>query len=381
MFSAAAPLVADLRIAPAKDEGGARCRSTFGTVLVSGKDASWSYHLVFPSTGDLPEPRWTVHDDQLAVVEAAHAAQGAVGQHAVKTVSPVSDGWFVVPWNSLVVPLPGVRTEYRSPGPWTWYTFFNTYTDDSEMFLSQQIADTPGLAAGPHTERWNAAVFGPSLAPVDSAAHRFGDTVLFQIPLYGDQSPDHSGYLPGMTGTVSLFRDHDLVGAGTIPFGNVSAWAQVPAEPGRYRLVVDAQQQSPGTPLSPRINAEWTFHSRHLDDTTQVPLPLRVVRFAPPVDEHNTAPAGQEFRVPVAVQRVPGAAPSVLMGISVFASYDEGATWFPVQLLPTATGWDAVLHHPRDARTVSLRATATDDGNNSVQQTILRAYDLLPRRK
>ncbi|RAS70088.1 subtilisin family serine protease [Lentzea atacamensis] len=379
MFSASAARLADLRVAPAADEAEAGCRSTFGTVLVSEKDTAsspWTYHLIFPSTGDIPAPVWQAHDDQLAVVEARAAAQGTVPQHAVKTVSPISDGWFVVPWNSLVTPLPGVRTEYRSPGPWTWYTYFSTYTDNTETFLSQQVAHTTYPAAGPRVERWNAAVFGPSLAPVDSTAHRFGNTVLFQIPLYGDQSPDNSGYLPGMTGTVSLFRGHDLIGPGSIPFGNVSAWAQVPAEPGRYRLVADAQQSSAGTPLSPRISAEWTFRSGRVDDTTQIPLPLQVVRFAPPVDEHNTAPAGQEFRVPVTVQRVTGAPPSLVMGISVFASYDEGTTWHPVHLIPTATGWDAVLHHPPNARTVSLRATATDAGDNSVQQTIVRAYEL-----
>lgn len=371
MFSASAPRLADLRIAPAKDEVGAKCRGTFGTVLVSEKD---TYHLVFPSVGDVPAPEWAVHDDQLAAVETRNAIQGTGEQHAVKTVSPISDGWFVVPWTSLTVPLPSTRTEYRSPGPWTWYTYFNTYASDGEMFLSQQLANTTYPTAGPRTERWNAAVFGPSLAPVDSTAYRYGDTVLFQIPLYGDQSPDHSGYLPGMTGTVSLFRDHELIGPGSIPFGNVSAWAQVPSEPGRYRLVVDAEQSS--QPLSSRINAEWTFHSGRVDDSTQISLPLQVIRFAPPVDDRNTAPAGQEFRVPVTVQRVAGAPPSVVMGISVFASYDEGTTWYPVQLVPSTTGWDAVLHHPAGARTVSLRATATDAEDNSVQQTILRAYDL-----
>ncbi|WP_112263930.1 S8 family serine peptidase [Lentzea terrae] len=376
MFSASAARLADLRIAPAKDDTGSQCRNTVGTVVVSEKDSSWSYHLVFPSTGHIPEPRWSVHDDQLTAVETRNASQGEVPQHVVKTVSAISDGWFVVPWNSLRTPLPSVRTEYRSPGPWTWQTYFNVYTDDSETFVSQQIASSSYPAAGRVSERWNAAVFGPSLAPVDSAAYRFGNTVLFQIPLYGDQSPGHSGYLPGMTGTVSLFRDHDLIGPGSIPFGNVSAWAQLPAEPGRYRLVADAEQSAAGTPLSPRIHAEWTFHSSRVDDTTSISLPLQVIRFAPPVDERNAAPAGQEFRVPLTVQRITGAQPAALMGISVFASYDEGTTWFPVQLLPTESGWDAVLHHPPNARTVSLRATATDAGDNSVQQTILRAYEL-----
>lgn len=359
MFGATTARTPDLHITPTA--GDPRCRSTFGTVHQSEKD---SYHLVFRHPGAIPDPTWRPKD--LATVEVRHAAQGKRPQHVVKSTAPIVDGWFAVPWNTTTLPQPTTRTEHRSPGPWTWYTYANSFTGDT--FLSQQLAYTTHDKPGRTAERWNAAVFGPSLAPVDSAAYRYGDTMFFQIPLYGDQNPDHAGFVPEMTGTVGLYRDHDLIAPGSLPYGNVSAWAQAPPDPGRYRLVVDAEQKT--NPLSTRITAEWVFHSAHTTD--QLPLPLRVIRFAPPVDDHNTAPRGREVRVPLTVQGT--GAP--VMGISAFASYDEGGTWHPVHLLPTEHAWEAVLNHPADARTVSLRATATDAHDNSVSQTILRAYDL-----
>ncbi|MEU7527654.1 S8 family serine peptidase [Saccharothrix sp. NPDC042600] len=361
LFGATTARTPELHITPAA--GTPQCRSTFGTVHQSEVD---SYHLVFHRPDGIPEPTWKPKDADLAAVRARHAVQGGRPQKVVKSTAPIVDGWFAVPYNTITLPQPGTRTEFRSPGPWTWYTYANTFSGDT--FLSQQLAYTTHEKPGRTTERWNAAVFGPSLAPVDSAAHRYQDTMFFQIPLHGDQNPDHAGFMPGMTGTVGLYRDHDLLAPGSLPYGNVSAWAQAPPEPGRYRLVVDATQET--TPLSSRITAEWVFHSARTAD--QVPLPLRVIRFAPPVDDENSAPRGREFRVPVTVQGT--GAP--VMGISAFASYDEGGTWRPVHLLPAPGGWEAVLHHPADAGTVSLRATATDADGGGVSQTVLRTYYL-----
>lgn len=98
-----------------------------------------------------------------------------------------------------------------------------------------------------------------------------------------------------------------------------------------------------------------------------------MIRFAPPVDDENSAPRGREFRVPVTVQGVGAARRG---HISAFASYDEGGTWRPVHLLPAPGGWEAVLHHPADAGTVSLRATASYADGRSVGQAALRTYYL-----
>lgn len=55
--------------------------------------------------------------------------------------------------------------------------------------------------------------------------------------------------------------------------------------------------------------------------------------------------------------------------LTVDVSYDEGRTWQRA----TTHGDRIVLTHPEDARSVSLRASATDRGA-TVEQTIIRAY-------
>jgi hypothetical protein len=44
--------------------------------------------------------------------------------------------------------------------------------------------------------------------------------------------------------------------------------------------------------LSTRVSAKWTFTSEHSDSEGLIGLPLLAGRFAPHLDDHNTAPAG-----------------------------------------------------------------------------------------
>ncbi len=55
------------------------------------------------------------------------------------------------------------------------------------------------------------------------------------------------------------------------------------------------------------------------------------------------------------------------------ASYDEGATWRTADVLLNLV---ALVRHPKDAESVSLRASATDRDGNAVEHTIIRAYKL-----
>jgi hypothetical protein len=103
---------------------------------------------------------------------------------------------------------------------------------------------------------------------------------------------------------------------------------------------------------------------------------VQAVRFAPDLDERNAAPAGQEFRIPVRVQRQAGAAPAGCASLTVDVSYDDGRAWQRVRLVGTGPDRVDVLTHPTGAGFVSLRASATDTAGNTVQQTIIRAYRL-----
>ncbi|MEU7858383.1 hypothetical protein [Nonomuraea sp. NPDC049141] len=55
-------------------------------------------------------------------------------------------------------------------------------------------------------------------------------------------------------------------------------------------------------------------------------------------------------------------------------STDDGANWRQVPVVPSGTGWTALLSNLRTPGFVSLRATATDAAGGRVSQTIARAY-------
>jgi hypothetical protein len=121
--------------------------------------------------------------------------------------------------------------------------------------------------------------------------------------------------------------------------------------------------------------AAWTFRSGHVaPDRAQV-LPLSAIRFAPPVDARNVAPAGRTVTVPVTVQRQSGSAAAKVRTLAVEVSYDDGSSWLPVPLKSTSDGWDARLTHPAGGgHFVALRAAMTDTAGNTAELTVRRAY-------
>jgi hypothetical protein len=114
----------------------------------------------------------------------------------------------------------------------------------------------------------------------------------------------------------------------------------------------------------------WTF--REPGSAAPVaPLPLLVVRAGGAgLDDQGRAPAGCAYPLVLTVQHQPGAAAPKLASLRVAASFDDGATWRPVPV----SGGRALVGHPARAGFVSLRISATDAAGNSVEQTVIRAY-------
>jgi hypothetical protein len=115
--------------------------------------------------------------------------------------------------------------------------------------------------------------------------------------------------------------------------------------------------------LSTQVSGVWTFHSG--TTAKQTALPLSVIRFTPQLDDNGTARAGQMLAVPLSTQSQTGSVHIT----SVEVSYDAGTTWRGSPI----TGNRVLLAHPKDAKSVSLRAKASGSGQ-TVQQTIVNAY-------
>ena len=223
-------------------------------------------------------------------------------------------------------------------------------------------------------ERWNVGVFGPRFSfdyriPLTRTG-RVGNLLQFSAGLYTDQNRDTHGSTPSyLSANTELLRDGVVLDEQGSP-GYLQI--ELPPEEATYKVRTTATR--PGT-LSTQITGEWTFRSAHTEGTEPTPIPALAVRFAPNLDNHNTAPTGK-FCFPVYVQRNATDDPGQTNPPRVEISYDDGQTWKPVRLTRQQDQWQAEVNHPRGAKFASLRSSISDAEGNTAKVTIIHAYAL-----
>ncbi|SDF78130.1 Serine protease, subtilisin family [Lentzea fradiae] len=260
-------------------------------------------------------------------------------------------------WGSLDNLEPGERTEYYGGEGGDWSRRFNLFDTTGNIAAVEGPLKNykPGRS---YVEPFHRAVFGPALPPARGVPHSFrtGDFVRVNVPLHGDNA-GNAGYSPVTEARTTLYRDGEKV-AETAEAG----WAMADVRPGTARYRLEATATRTGL-LSTKVSGVWTFRSGTTAEQTA--LPLSVVRFRPQLDDDGYGRAGQMLGVPVSTQSQTGSVDVT----SVEVSYDGGTTWRGTQL----RGNRVLLAHPRDAKSVSLRAKASGSGQ-TVEVTIVDAY-------
>jgi hypothetical protein len=319
----------------------------------------------FP-TGYTRTVRWnelaTVHQD---------LGPGAEGDMGVPMLSarPSSDPSVLIGFGAEY-PLPRAHTVYVTTEDLHWQT---------ELWLTVDHYSVAGLY-GPwrtyrpgrsYQEQFNRPMYGPGLPAGGTPwgypwAWRRDDRIAVNLALFTDRA-GNGGFTFGESGSTKLYLDDKLVGE--YPYGGQGDFRDLPAAAGNYRLTTEMVNPERFAPIT-AVSAEWTFRSSQVDKVTA--LDLNVVRFLPKLAADGTAPAGKAFVVPLKFQDETGAY-SRPRQLTVETSYDEGKTW---QRVPVTPKLEARLKHPADAKSVSLRASATDHDGNTVKQTIINAYTL-----
>ncbi|MEH1168043.1 S8 family serine peptidase [Micromonospora sp. CPCC 205539] len=299
---------------------------------------------------------------------------GLVGERVVYPhLDPDVGGWAI----GLPTAVPGQRVEhYNTRGVrWSSELMVGAPTDEGWTDLKLMLSsETRAYRAGRHTrESWNSAPYGPSFpAPrwPGEGVTRIGDQIEVGLSLYSD-AEGHAGASVTDTGRTALYRNGVLVGE--VPESGYGQFTVPPGDAG-YRLEVSSKRSF--TDLSTEISTAWTFRSRHVAGDDYRQLPVSAIRFTPPLDRDNAAPAGRSLVIPVQVQRQPGATASRLTGLTVDVSYDGGRSWQPARVQHGGHGWTATVRHPAGAGYASLRATARDAAGNTVTERIIQAYRL-----
>jgi hypothetical protein len=151
----------------------------------------------------------------------------------------------------------------------------------------------------------------------------------------------------------------------------------VPADAATYRFERSVQLDPDVVALSTEVDVAWTFHSQHVDGAASEPLPLIAMRFQPPVDDHNEVHA-RAIALPIHFERPLGVPPQPIVKISLDVSFNDGRTWIAVPVIALGDQALAIIVHPPGAQRVSLRGTAADRDGNQIEQTIIRAYPVVP---
>jgi subtilisin family serine protease len=270
--------------------------------------------------------------------------------------------------------LPGAtRTEYYTPGDWR-------ITDAADVDFGEVSVHltSAGAGAGQRLE-WNKAVVGPSLRGTTGGYQGFPDQpwvsrkdgrIQAILPLFTDAA-GHPRTAVADEGSVVLHRDGTLVGTSPVPY---QGDFPVPDGPAQYRLTADSRGQVGSRQLWTEVSAAWTFRSTAADEGAA--LPLLSVRLAPPVNLRNQAPGGRPFSFPAYVDRQDTGKARVT-SLDVATSSDDGHTWQPAVVQLSGDHWTVSVTNPW-AGFVSLRVRATDADGNSVEQTILRGYAIIP---
>ncbi|MFD9699567.1 S8 family serine peptidase [Lentzea sp. NPDC059081] len=321
---------------------------------------SVSYRLMYTEKGMPTGYVRTAKASELAEMTSSFRTAGDGGRHAVAVMPHPVDGsggfgWFATaPEGGRTVDFVNTAT-----GKWSW--IYDHSNPDTGGEYSTETPARSFKGGKKYAQTFGAAVLGPSVpeAPGFGLA-RLEDQIAVRVPLFTDRNGGAGRYFDG-TAKTSLFHNGTKLGE----FASPSAIFDVPAAEGAYRAEMVHSRDNAA--LSSKVSGTWTFKSKNTTEITH--LPLTVVRFQPKLDDEDTA-HGRVQVVPLKVEQAQNT--PKIRRVTVEVSFDDGATWKQVQV----AGDKAIVHHPRGAKTASLRAKTTDAAGNTGEVTIIRAYKI-----
>ena len=320
-------------------------------------------------------------------------------------------GPFVPLFGSLnaggTVTSPGSLTEYVSAASglnWgrTVATDFPSSNGGPGLALLNMRAEDLPYAG--HTDTWRTWGRGPLTPQVGQyKSSTFcrtcadGGTVDLALNMFQDSSPDTEGAPQGPIGIhFTAYRDGDEVFSQDNVYGaELTGQAQTP---GTYRLVYDedlsrlpiSQSTVSHTditvPYTPTPNPKWSLPS---DDSCYAQaggatpcsiLPVLNLNYQLADDSTNTTHGPLTvLNLNVGHQSYEGAgSQAAVTGATVSASFDKGATWTAVTVIPAGSGHYVAMWPTSGAKgsTPWLKVTASDALGGSITQTVDNAYTI-----
>ncbi|WP_338693795.1 S8 family serine peptidase [Streptomyces sp. Q6] len=330
----------------------------------------YTYDLVQTFDGVIPDASLAyrpANSDLARVDNHVHATDGTLGY---------GGRYFVPSWG----PALGVETyerwsrtttEYVTGGTGAMGSWFEQHTGLGAAGGYFERGQTASYTAGRRYDgSWFAPVQAPRFKDTYTAYATSSNTFSWNAAMWSGGADDHVG-TGGGTRQTALYRGDTRVAGSNSQSGrayNLTA--------GSYRLTATGQRSTSAWPTSTKTSTTWGFDYRPLPSgTARADVPLLNVSYDVDTDLEGRARAGARLRLGLRSATYDEARAATSATLQV--SYDDGATWRDADLERTAEGrWTTVLDTPRDAASVSLRATAQAPGGLSIAQDVVRAVAL-----
>ncbi|MGW7380155.1 S8 family serine peptidase [Streptomyces sp. NPDC054794] len=364
-----------LPIATLNAADAARLRAAGQADMTGTRNSPYMYDLSEGHQGAIPDRDLTYAPSarRLAALKvrfhAARPMSGGEFRYSLTDTFPLGLGF------QEHVDYPAERTDYVSTGPGQLWHESVAVGDGTLEERSGLVRYTGGSSP---TLNWFKPVWHPWLGTgLGWGQQRAGNQIQLNTPGWGDSGPDHTGFGDvwsddsGMSQETAVYLDGTLVDRRKS--SGVYVW-DAPADEHTYKVVTDTALDADRWGPATRGHTEWTFRSAATPEDRWTYLPLVNLAFDVDTDLAGGVRGGSRVPVGLSAQYVANASGTgTLGGGKLEVSYDDGTTWRPVRLTGRAASWHGTLTVPRDARYVSLRASAGDDRGGSVTQEAIRA--------
>lgn len=347
-------------------------------------DRPYTYDVVQVSAGQVPEEVvHTVSEENSTTVHAAYHHTG--GEEWTK-----EQRFAWLPWQQSTIVesqqelrTPQERTEIISSGdPGTlWRQHVLHYFSWDSLNPLRDGTSHPLRSYEPGEEityEWHRAVTRPAV-PAGTDPLRSGDTLTLQVPEHATGDGSLAMRSVAAQTTMNLWQDGELLHEDT------AAWGDYPVGDGPVQLDLSVvRDQDASWQFSTRTDTSWSFDSHGAGEGVTTVLPLLRVDYDTRVGLDNTVPAGSVRPLGLRVVHPDGLGDApFIRSAQLWVSYDEGDSWHEVAAVPTGPSrgsgnYTALVVHPQEHESVSLRVEATDADGNSIEQTVLRAYGIGP---
>jgi subtilisin family serine protease len=275
------------------------------------------------------------------------------------------------------ISFPNARTEYVSAEEGTnWYHQASVL--DATWEVRQPLKSYNG--GDKLTENWFSPVVRPALGDGYWVPERQGNSLMINVPAWADGGTGNTGgtdYNVSVENqTTKLYQGDRLVKEGNGQA--IYAFDVAPAERTKFRFVTDAERDEQRWNTSTRTHTEWTFWTEELpEEQWRANLPFLTLDYKVDTDVNGNALSNRPTELELSVGKVKDAIGyGEIEGTTLEVSFNEGKKWKKVKLSGEGNRFKAIIDNPKNATSVSLRASAWDDKGNKISQEIIKAYGL-----